>query len=375
MRVIGFGTYDVTRHPRVGILLSGLREQGVEVTDLNVRLGLDTAQRVAMVQRPWLVYRLFFRLIRCWWQLATRSFRQRRGRPVDAVIVGYLGQFDIFLARALFPRTTIVLDQLVFGADTAADRGLGGPTGLRQKALARLDATSVRAADFVIIDTEESRSLLSADQRNKAVVVAVGAGAEWFAAGRARPPADPAAPLRVVFFGLFTPLQGADTISAAIAAIADRGDIQVTMIGTGQDLARARATARVNPNVCWLDWVDSSRLPPVVAAHDVCLGIFGRGPKALRVVPNKVFQGAAAGCAIVTAESAPQRRTLGEHAVFVPPGDPIALARALRGLADDREKVAQLGHAARSLAVRSFQAGTVVQALHARLIESMREQQ
>ena len=45
-------------------------------------------------------------------------------------------------------------------------------------------------------------------------------------------------------------------------------------------------------------------LPALVAGHDVCLGIFGTGDKALRVVPNKVFQGAAAGCAIVTSTRA-----------------------------------------------------------------------
>ena len=75
----------------------------------------------------------------------------------------------------------------------------------------------------------------------------------------------------------------------------------------------------------------AANLPALVAGHDVCLGIFGTGDKALRVVPNKVFQGAAAGCAIVTSDTAPQRRALGDAAVLVPPGDPEALAAALRG--------------------------------------------
>ena len=54
------------------------------------------------------------------------------------------------------------------------------------------------------------------------------------------------------------------------------------------------------------------------------------------MVPNKVFQGAAAGCAVVTSDTAPQRRVLGDAAVLVPPGDPAALAEALRSLAADR---------------------------------------
>jgi glycosyltransferase involved in cell wall biosynthesis len=42
-----------------------------------------------------------------------------------------------------------------------------------------------------------------------------------------------------------------------------------------------------------------------------------------------VFQGAAAGCAIVTSDIPPQRRALGDAALLVPPGDPAALAAAL----------------------------------------------
>ena len=95
-------------------------------------------------------------------------------------------------------------------------------------------------------------------------------------------------------------------------------------------------------------------LPALVAGHDVCLGIFGTGDKALRVVPNKVFQGAAAGCAIVTSDTAPQRRALGDAAVLVPPGDPEALAAALRRLADDRADLARLRRQARGLARQPF---------------------
>ena len=45
----------------------------------------------------------------------------------------------------------------------------------------------------------------------------------------------------------------------------------------------------------------------MVASHDVCLGIFGDTDKALSVVPTKVYQGAAAGCAVVTSDTAPHR--------------------------------------------------------------------
>ena len=92
----------------------------------------------------------------------------------------------------------------------------------------------------------------------------------------------------------------------------------------------------------------------MVASHHVCLGIFGTGDKARRVVPNKVFQGAAAACAIVTSDTPPQRRVLGEAAVLVPPGDPGALAAALRLVAEDRVELARLRRAAARLAEGQF---------------------
>jgi glycosyltransferase involved in cell wall biosynthesis len=380
VRVLGFGTYDLHRHPRAGIALEGLRQSGVEVVDLNRPLGFSTAERVAMLGKPWLAYRLVLRILARWVALTAGSLRVRReGRP-DAVLVGYLGHFDVVLARLLFPRTQIVLDMMIFAADTASDRGVTG--GIKLRLLDALDRLAVRCADVVMVDTDEHRELVPEAARGKAVIVPVGAPAAWFAAGDAaaetraaaageaggEPAADEPAALRVAFFGLFTPLQGAIVIGQALALLADRGDIAVTMIGTGQDHAACRAAAAANRSVTWLDWVEPDELPRIVAGHDVCLGIFGTTPKALRVVPNKVYQGAAAGCAIVTSDTPPQRRMLGDAAAYVPPGDPAALADALRTLGGDAARTRQLGAAARTLATSRFAASAIVEPLSERLL-------
>ena len=363
MRIVGFGTYDRTAHPRIGILLDGLRAHGDDVVEINAPLGFSTAQRVVMLRRPWLAYRLVVRLVARWVELARAARRARRNEPVDAVVVGYLGHFDVLLARAVFRRTPVVLDMLIFAADTARDRGVSG--GMKLRLLDVLDRVAVRAADVVLVDTCEHVELLRPAARAKAVVVPVGAPAAWLAAGRERPSPHPA-PLRVAFFGLFTPLQGAPTIGAALALLAG-DDIDVTMIGNGQDLDRTRELAAGNARVHWLDWVDAAALPALVAGQDICLGIFGTTPKAARVVPNKVFQGAAAGCAVLTSDTQPQRRALGEAAVFVPAGDPAALAAALRDLAADPARTARLRDAARHLARTSFEPAAVTVALRDRL--------
>ena len=139
------------------------------------------------------------------------------------------------------------------------------------------------------------------------------------------------------------------------------------MIGDGQDRDAAEAATRGAGGISWIDWVSPPDLPVLVAGHDVCLGIFGTTPKARRVVPNKVFQGAAAGCVIVTSDTRPQRDILGDAALYVPPGDPRALAEALRGLADDPAAVAALSHKARDRARERFTPHATVGPLDKRL--------
>jgi len=67
--------------------------------------------------------------------------------------------------------------------------------------------------------------------------------------------------------------------------------------------------------------VPAAELPALVASHDVCLGIFGTGDKALRVFQQGV-PGSRRRCAVITSDTPPQRRVLGDAAVLVPPGDP-----------------------------------------------------
>ncbi|MEP6598566.1 MAG: glycosyltransferase [Actinomycetota bacterium] len=364
MQVLGFGTYELAAHPRVGTILDGLRALGDDVTEINESLGFTTAERVATLVAPWFAYRFVLRLLARWAMLTQRALRARRGRQFDAIIVGYLGHFDVVLARVLFPRSRIVLDQLIFAGDTARDRGVTG--GMRLRLLDWLDRLAVRCADAVLLDTDENVELLADSARDKAIVVPVGASASWFAAGESAVAGTPGK-LRVAFFGLYTPLQGATIIGDALALLADRPEISATMIGTGQQYDDTRAAAAANDSITWLDWVDADDLPQIIAAHDVCLGIFGSTPKAMRVVPNKVFQGAAAGCVVVTSDTPPQRRMLDRGAVFVPPGDPGALADALRSLAGDETGRLQLRADARSIAVERFTAVSVVRPVRERL--------
>lgn len=361
MRILFFGSYDAGRHPRVSVLREGFVSRGDEVEECNVPLGDTTAGRVAALSHPWLALPLIGRIVHSWWLLIRRS---RGVTTPQVVVVGYMGHFDVHLARRLWPTATIVLDQLAFAADTAADRRRGGRA--TRAVLAWLDRRAISAADRVAVDVEGNAALLPPSQRHKAVVTWVGASSAWFHPPRERPDRS----LSVVFFGMFTPLQGAPVIGRAIDLLTGH-DIEFTLVGTGQDRDATRRACAGNPRVRWIDWVEPARLPELVSSHDVCLGIFGAGAKALRVVPNKVFQGAAAGCAVVTSDTAAQRAALAGAARFVPPGDAAALAAALAALEGSAQELWNARRAAYERADRAFHGHEVVLPLRQALLEAM----
>ncbi len=359
LRVLGFGTYDERMHPRIAVLLDGLADAGEIVGRCNVPLGLDTAARVQLLQESWRLPRLALRLARCWGELAVTA-REVLPHP-DVVLVGYLGHFDVLLARALFPRTTIVLDHLNGAADTAADRGERG--GIKQRVLRLLDHVATGLADIVVVDTQEHVERLPQAAIRKALIVDVGVPDWWAGPDPAQVPRADSDPLRVVFFGLFTPLQGTPAIARAAGLLAADDDVAFTFIGSGQDYEAAVEAAGPSSHVTWIPWVPSTELPALVAEHDVCIGILGTTEKAAHVVPHKVFQGAAAGCAVVTSDTPPQRRVLRDAATYVAAGDSAGLAQVLADLARDREHLLRLRQAAWSAARERFLPAAVTRPL------------
>ena len=260
-------------------------------------------------------------------RLALAELRLLRGLPgrFDAVVVGYPGHADLAAARRVARGAPIVFNPLVSLEDTlVSDRGrfrAGSPTA---RLLAAVDRWAFRAADLVVADTEanaEHFARLAGLDRTRIAVCFVGAEERLFHAGW-----DPADPFTCLFFGKLIPLHGLETILAA-ARLAP--GIRFRVVGSGQ---LAPLLQQPPANVEHVPWVEYERLSEELHRASCALGIFGTSAKATRVIPNKVFQALACGTPVVTADTPAARELLrdGESALLVPPGDPAALANALR---------------------------------------------
>jgi glycosyltransferase involved in cell wall biosynthesis len=157
-----------------------------------------------------------------------------------------------------------------------------------------------------------------------------------------RPGWHPPEPFHVLFVGKLIPLHGLEKILAAAALVPE---VPFVIAGEGQlsPLLRDRPA-----NVEHVPWIAYDGLPEAYRRAGCALGIFGTGEKAARVIPNKVFQALACARPVVTADTPAARELLtdGSDAILVPPGDPEALAGAVRRLAADdalAERVARAG--------------------------------
>lgn len=320
-----FGAYDPA-YPRNRILREGLRLAGVEIVEARVR------ERRALFRYPALAL----------------TFARRAG-GAGFVIVPEFRHKDMPLARWLAGPRRLVFDPLVSRHDTlVGDWGLHARDSFQARWNLAIDRASLNRADLVLCDTWAHGALFErlGVPRARLERVLVGAEAMFFAV----PPPAPAPPVRIAYIGGFLPLHGTRTIVEALARLErEHGlpEFQCDLAGQGMEFDAARTLAREVrlERTEFSGPVAYAASPGVLARAHIVLGAFGRGEKAGRVIPHKVYQGLAAGRAVITGDGAGLREVFepGRHLCAVPRGDAGALAAALSRLMRDAALRDRLG--------------------------------
>ncbi len=289
--------------------------------------------------------------------------------PVDAVYVIFMGYYLMPLAWFLARRRGIpvILDTLVSQYDTEVnDRKRVSRFSPRAWFLWSADAISCFLADAIVVDTLEHKRFFAERffvSPGKIIVARVGCRSDLF-----KPLPSLQAPgdgFIVEFHGGFSPLQGVEHIIHAAKIIQDCGEqVHFEMTGMGQLFAAMTRLAEQLglTNMKFLDRSPLQELPHSIARGDVCLGIFGTSEKALRVIPNKVYECMSCGKPVITERSPAALEMLhdGEDVCMVPPGDAAALAEKIIALKRDPTLRGRLGERARARSESDFSPHAVV---------------
>lgn len=329
-----WGTPDLGK-PRTRILIGGLRSQNAIVAECicDVWGGVEdksevksAGERLGVLIRYCLAYPILV-------------FRYLRAPRHDAVMVAYMGHFDVLV---LWPFAKLRGAKVVWDAflslygTVVEDRKMIAAGRPLARLLHNLEKFACRAADVVILDTHAHADYFRNRYRlrpEKVISVWVGVETDIFDRRAVAAPPARKDDFSVLFYGQFIPLHGVEHIVDAARRTRDPS-IKWTLIGQGQE--RAKIDALLSklklPSVRLIDWTDYTALPDMIARADLCLGIFGDSDKAARVIPNKVFQILAMGRPLATADTPAIREIVSKETPgvwLVPPGSGAALAESV----------------------------------------------
>jgi glycosyltransferase involved in cell wall biosynthesis len=208
-----------------------------------------------------------------------------------------------------------------------------------------------RRADQLMINSPGFNEHITARGGENIALIPNGAEASMFS------PEDDGATLRqahglegkfvVLYAGAHGMSNNLEVVLGAAAKIANHDHIRIVLLGDGKEKANlvAQSQAMGLENVLFLPPLPKAEMRAALAMADVCLAILKPIEMYKTVYPNKVFDYMAAGRATILVIDGVIREVIesGEAGVYVSPGDPEALASAIRNMAAEPERVGQMG--------------------------------
>lgn len=351
LTVCFFGTYR-TSYVRNEVIIEGLRQNGARVLTCHATLWHSVADRVEQAGGGWKNPKFLWRVVTAYARLLHAHWQTE---PYDVMLVGYPGQFDIFLGRLLawWRGKPIALDILMSLHLIAEERGLTQKSPFTGRLIYLLEKWGLKLPDLLVVDTAEYRDYYRDKyglHHKRFAFVPLGVDDRLYAP---RPGIAPAADcFCVIYYGTFIPLHGVETVVRAAALLHDDPDIRFNFYGEGQELPRIEALARsLNlQNVTFHGWVDKTELPDHIARSHLCLGVFGTTKQSRCTIQNKIWEGLMMQRPVITGDAATIREELthGEHVYLVERASPEALATGIRALKANptlRQKLVQNGYA------------------------------
>ncbi|HEX5609711.1 MAG TPA: glycosyltransferase family 4 protein [Solirubrobacterales bacterium] len=264
------------------------------------------------------------------WSWQARRLLVRHRREADVALI--VTQASALLMRGPMRRTPCVLSiDATVGQFTALEyQGPAGRgTGLQLRLIARLERRALRGAAALMPWTEWNADALREEygiEEGRIATLHPGLDAGWWSQAAAeRRRREPAGPLRVLFVGNDVERKGLPTL---VEAVGQLGGEAVLDVVSGDEVP-AHDHVELHRGV----ESGTDRLRQLYAGADV----FAL-PTRADAVPWAVLEAMAAGLPVVASAVGSIPELVGETGELVPPGDPEALAAALRRLRDPERR-------------------------------------
>ena len=304
MRVCYFGTYRAG-YNRNKIMISALKSAGVEVITCQENLWYGIEDREHITAGGWRSPKFWWRVIKTYIKLMWKFFSIGK---FDVMVLGYPGQFDVFLGKLCcgLKRKKLVWDVFMSVYLVAVERKLEDSRYSAVRMIKRLEKKALSIPDLLIQDTRQYVDWFFQTygvETERFRLVPTGADDSIFK------PIDRIEKMqdkfRILYYGTFIANHGLDHIVEAAKLLASQGDSEFLFIGEGPEKPRIVSWAETGQikNLTFLDWCPQSELVKQIGLADICLGAFGSTPQSLMTVQNKIYECMACGKAIITGVS------------------------------------------------------------------------
>ncbi len=282
MKVCYFGTYE-PNYPRNRTLINGLIRNGVQVIECQER------------------FRGYKKLPRL-----TSALRKKHSRisSYDVMIVGYPGQWIMPLAEKI-ARGPIIFDAFISFYEKIRENKKERGYFWKKYLYKYLDKKGCVLGNKILLDTNAHIQYFVKQfnlPQEKLERILVGTDERLFYPRQIKRLSNK---FKILFYAKFLPLHGGECVVRAAKALERQTDIIFTVIGDGKGFEQCQNLAneiRVK-NIIWYSRIPYLELPKIIAQHDLSLGIFGGTPKAMRVIPNKVYEAMAMQKPFITGNS------------------------------------------------------------------------
>lgn len=325
-------------------MIKGLVMNNVKVIECHETLWLDTNDRVQAIKAGWLNYSLWKRVI------TTYSSLLKKYRSIDnydLMIIGYPGQFDVFLGRLLtwIRKKKLVWDVFMSIYLISVERGLEAKNSIGVKLLKWVENIGLRLPDKLIIDTGYYADWFSTTYKislDRFFLIPTGAEDDKFIPEIFEK--NVSNHLNLIYYGTFIPNHGVPYIIESVNILSYVSDqFSVKLIGEGPELEKCKTLVNKYglTNVEFYPWISQERLKKHIAEADVVLGAFGKTPQSLMTIQNKIYESMAMKKLVISGESAPIREAFVDHEeiILCDRDDPMSLAIEISNILENRDLI------------------------------------